>query len=194
VVKLIDQTGVVVFEGTIEGAASTFNGGTITDGLVVDAATPTPQGYAEEVLGANLGLLVQSELVVAENDDQTGALFDVKPSSVDVPGAVPLRLEDAAGNRVLYLDMSEGFVVKAQTGETVLRAQLDGTVYMGFNFTAHVLPGGAYVTSQHAAPADADLFAGECALWFDQTNGAAKLMVKAKQADGAVKTAAIALA
>jgi hypothetical protein len=46
----------------------------------------------------------------------------------------------------------------------------------------------------HVAPADAALAAGELALWFDQTNGAAKLMVKAKQADGTVKTAAVALA
>lgn len=46
----------------------------------------------------------------------------------------------------------------------------------------------------HAAPADGDLAAGELRLWFDQTDGAAKLMIKAKQADGTVRTAAVNLA
>lgn len=41
------------------------------------------------------------------------------------------------------------------------------------------------------APADGDLAANQCALWFDPTDGAAKLMVKAKQADGSVKTGAV---
>jgi hypothetical protein len=47
---------------------------------------------------------------------------------------------------------------------------------------------------RNTAPDDGDLFAGACALWYDPTNGASKLMLKAKQADGTVKTAAIALA
>jgi hypothetical protein len=53
---------------------------------------------------------------------------------------------------------------------------------------------GSIKLDTHAAPADGDLAAGELRLWFDQTNGAAKLMVKAKSADGTVVTAAVALA
>lgn len=53
---------------------------------------------------------------------------------------------------------------------------------------------GYFITKKNAAPADADLIAGEMALWFDQTNGAAKLMVKAKEAGGTVRTATVALA
>lgn len=49
------------------------------------------------------------------------------------------------------------------------------------------------LVNAHAAPADAAIAAGEAYLWFDQTNGASKLMVKAKQADGTVKTASVAL-
>jgi hypothetical protein len=45
----------------------------------------------------------------------------------------------------------------------------------------------------NSAPADGDLAAGECAWWFDKTDGAAKLMIKAKQNDGTVKTASISL-
>jgi hypothetical protein len=44
-----------------------------------------------------------------------------------------------------------------------------------------------------AAPADSDLIAGAFAFWFDQTNGAAKLMIKAKQADGTVRTGSVSL-
>jgi hypothetical protein len=47
--------------------------------------------------------------------------------------------------------------------------------------------------SLNSAPADGDLAAGECAWWFDKTDGAAKLMIKAKQNDGTVKTASIIL-
>ncbi len=53
---------------------------------------------------------------------------------------------------------------------------------------------GYFMTRKTTAPADADLANGELSLWLDSTNGAAKLMVKAKQADGTVRTAAVALA
>lgn len=53
---------------------------------------------------------------------------------------------------------------------------------------------GVFMTKVTAAPADADVNTGELAFWFDSTNGAAKLMVKAKQADGTVRTGSVALA
>jgi len=46
----------------------------------------------------------------------------------------------------------------------------------------------------HAAPADAVLNPGNAALWFDQTNGASKLMVKAMSANGTVVTGSVPLA
>lgn len=52
---------------------------------------------------------------------------------------------------------------------------------------------GYFITKKNAAPADGDLDASELALWFDDTNGSAKLMVKAKQADGTVVTGNVAL-
>jgi hypothetical protein len=53
---------------------------------------------------------------------------------------------------------------------------------------------GYFMTAKTAAPADADVNTGEAAIWFDSTNGAAKLMIKAKQADGTVKTGSVTLA
>lgn len=52
---------------------------------------------------------------------------------------------------------------------------------------------GSISTLRNTAPADGDIAANELALWFDPTNGASKLMIKAKQADGTVKTASVAL-
>lgn len=47
--------------------------------------------------------------------------------------------------------------------------------------------------SKTAAPADGELVAGQVSLWFDATNGAAKLMIKGKSANGTVVTGSIAL-
>jgi hypothetical protein len=46
----------------------------------------------------------------------------------------------------------------------------------------------------NTAPDDTDLQSGNFAIWFDQTNGAAKLMVKAKTADGTVVAGSVDLA
>jgi hypothetical protein len=52
---------------------------------------------------------------------------------------------------------------------------------------------GVVTLAAHAAPTDGNLNAGWLSFWFDQTNGAAKLMVKAKQADGTVVTGLLPL-
>lgn len=53
---------------------------------------------------------------------------------------------------------------------------------------------GYAVISRNSAPADGDIAAGDVVLWFDKTNGAAKLKIKAKQADGTVVAGEVALA
>ena len=54
---------------------------------------------------------------------------------------------------------------------------------------------GGLFTNLQSAPPDAALFEnGRLILWFDSTHGAAKLMVKAKDATGSIVTAAVALA
>lgn len=45
----------------------------------------------------------------------------------------------------------------------------------------------------HAAPSDEIIRNGEMCIWFDQTNGAGKLMIKAKTANGTVVTGEVAL-
>ena len=53
---------------------------------------------------------------------------------------------------------------------------------------------GQFILTKNAAPADGDLSASELCLWFDDTAGAAKLKIKAKNASGTVVTGEVALA
>lgn len=52
---------------------------------------------------------------------------------------------------------------------------------------------GHLATARTSPPAGAALAPGQAALWLDPTNGAARLMVTAKQADGTLKTGSIPL-
>lgn len=61
------------------------------------------------------------------------------------------------------------------------------------NLQGGVSPGNYPFVATHSAPADADVATGQAFLWFDQTNGAAKLMVKAKEAGGTVRTGSVTL-
>lgn len=70
-------------------------------------------------------------------------------------------------------------------------AGVDGHVYACFDGATN--RGNFIVGGDNAAPPDASLAAGQMALWLDDTDGAAKLMIKAKQADGTVRTGEVAL-
>jgi len=52
---------------------------------------------------------------------------------------------------------------------------------------------GYFTTRKVAAPVDAELSASEVAYWFDATDGAGKLMIKGKTANGTVVTGEVAL-
>lgn len=55
------------------------------------------------------------------------------------------------------------------------------------------LKGTYMITTQVSAPADAALAASQVLLWFDDTNGLAKLKIKGKSADGTVVTGEVIL-
>lgn len=83
------------------------------------------------------------------------------------------------------------FCVKAgasQSGNLIEVQASDGTILSGFSENGYPF------NRKNSVPADSELAAGELMLWFDSTNGASKLMIKAKQADGTVKTANVPLA
>lgn len=79
-------------------------------------------------------------------------------------------------------------------GITAQSANLQEWLSSAAAVLATVSENGYFTTRKNAAPADAELIAGEAAYWFDSTNGAAKFKVKAKQADGTVVSGEVALA
>jgi hypothetical protein len=62
-----------------------------------------------------------------------------------------------------------------------------------FDLVFRVLQSGAVVIAQHIAPDDSKLNIGDMAIWFDQTDGASKFMIKAKNEIGTVVSGEVAL-
>jgi len=113
------------------------------------------------------------------SDTSQLALLDAANTFTAAPQQI--TIDDAA---------HKGLIVKAAASQTANLIEIQSSA--GAALT-RINKGGYMVIAQHAAPADGDLAAGELALWFDQTNGAGKLMIKAKTANGTVATAAVAL-
>ena len=74
------------------------------------------------------------------------------------------------------------------TGGILRVEDSSGNLQGGFDKNGHLH------IAKNAAPADADIAAGQCFFWFDATNGAAKLKIKGKSANGTVVAGEIALA
>jgi hypothetical protein len=85
----------------------------------------------------------------------------------------------------------KGVVVKAAASQTANLAEWQASD--GTTIHATVSENGYVTTRKTAAPADAELATGEAAYWFDPTAGAAKFMVKAKDANGTVVTGSMSL-
>ncbi|HEY0567433.1 MAG TPA: hypothetical protein VGD13_04775, partial [Xanthobacteraceae bacterium] len=88
-------------------------------------------------------------------------------------------------------DAKKGIVSRAFSatqGANLFEAQDSaGAVKSGMNKAGYIF------TVLNAAPADADLSANQAMIWFDSTNGAAKLMIKGKTADGTVVSGSVPL-
>lgn len=164
------------------GGGGTFNGGTITDALKIDPAsagtTPleidTP-GHAGDTAFEIVDDLLVGKFTIHDTGDTnvTGALSVSGNTTLGgLVDAVQLYLLAEAAQSSPLMQVFD------KIGGTPFQLDKDGYVVLGV----------------HSAPADGAIAAGECALWFDQTNGAAKLMVKAKTADGTVVTSSLALA
>lgn len=133
--------------------------------------------------------------ILSTNSSTNVALtVGVTPTMWFYAGRVSLGIED---NSAVFTaqDAAFGgdvFVGKAhasgQTGALFQAESSGGTAWWKVN------QNGYPIVAKTAAPADAELAAGQCAMWFDSTNGAAKAMFKAKQADGTVRTGAVNLA
>jgi hypothetical protein len=142
------------------------------------------------VVSAPLGVANPLEVVQRDDAGWCMGLFNLQAPS---PHAGPNARFWAASDGTTYFvagdDAGPGFAPNLQIifdGDVTISG-LAGT-------TVRVSRPGHLVINAHTAPADSDLSAGDCAFWFDQTNGAAKLMIKAKTANGTVATGSVALA
>ena len=86
----------------------------------------------------------------------------------------------------------EAIIARAAASPTAdivsIQSNLGGAVHYRFN------KDGYPILKKTSAPADGDLAASELAFWFDDTNGAAKLKLKGKSANGTVVSGEVALA
>jgi len=175
------------------GGGAAFNGGTITGDLTVNPTNNTTAPLIKATAPAGFEANSSGELLQVFCEDGTAAIdidtygdFTFKSPTGEGTGALRVLSTDNS-LRSVSLSTTSGVFVASSGGAIQLVADNGTTRLFYTDATMGIL------TSVHAAPADGSLNAGECALWFDQTNGASKLMVKGKSANGTVVTAAIAL-
>jgi hypothetical protein len=156
------------------------------DGLVhFDPATRVIT--AEVVADSNLADMVTWRDDASEKD------------RVSIGGSsIRLKRLDAQGRLLAGITADEDFIdldLKEYAGGVTVvdRSFSVGKDRVSYGSDFRVLSGGAVITGQNTAPADGDLNASEVALWFDATDGAAKLKIKGKSANGTVVTGEVAL-
>lgn len=175
------------------GGGEAFNGGTITEDLEVAPADSTldtlfqvtaPTGFEDDSGDGCLIRAVAEDATDAVFIDTYGTFEFTAPTG---QGSATMRLKSIDNStKVVHVSTFGGVTVTSNNGELQIVNEGDER-----KFVASEALG--VLTATHAAPADGALNAGECALWFDQTNGAAKLMIKAKTADGTVVTGNVPL-
>lgn len=125
--------------------------------------------------GLKMQGLDSNSKILLTNDFNNSTTF-ISPSSIFT--------DDGAGH---LTEIVQGSVVGTGTGS--IRYSSGAPDFLSL---ASVGPHGLQV-GVHTAPDDGDIQPGELFVWFDQTDGAAKLMLKAKTEDGTVVTGNVAL-
>jgi hypothetical protein len=177
-----DHVGGTTISDTDPGAIGAGNIWVRTDptgsyGPQLQVRNSTDDGWVDE---ANSGLIAGLTAY-----DNTGAASAIVYA---ITGSVVLKVASGVTTSVTLTPTQ----IILRVANYWLRLDQDGRLDLN-NQAFHVLAGGAFVTRQHAAPADADLDGGDLAFWFDETNGAAKLMLKGKSADETVVTGSVDL-
>lgn len=140
----------------------------------------------------------QELLVLTAGAGQASPYIAVRNSNnneyflIDPAGGIQLSANPDGGNSSLNLS-STALTFKDENGDILVDIET-GYVFLGSIGSGGVTPSGATMIGVNSAPPDGELFNGFAALWFDSTNGAAKLKIKAKQANGTVVSGEVALA
>jgi hypothetical protein len=162
--------------------------------VTVDAAGNVGIGTVSP--GAKLHIL--SGIIKTRGEDYTSdQLYSMVGNNNVVLGTLGVSDNTTSGAGVLL--KATNYLAAYTGGSERLRIDSSGNVGIGTTSPGKKLDVSGYIrgigviNTLNSAPGDGDLAAGECAWWFDKTNGAAKFMIKAKQDDGTVKTASISL-
>lgn len=170
------NTANVIVESTVEMTALIANryiGGTLTDSgtytMNVDITTGQYKGTSADL--ANVRTAAVFDRASFSN---ARAQFTASGTTID--------RNIADSNPTLRVNN-----IHASATGNIAEFQAASTLFARFMRSGHL---GIRTTT---APADSALNAGEVAFWFDSTSGAAKLMVKAKDAGGTVRTGSVNL-
>lgn len=188
VYSFVDENGATRLFAEIQPdpAGTPFNGGTIDNALVVDVDTGSNvTAIQAEANGVKINALADGGARATLQADASAPMLDLNAANVgddliDCSDGTARRFRVGSGGALLSspANGADDSVFKAGDGSTALI----------------VNNGGAVIIAKHAAPADGELAAGQLAFWFDQTNGAAKFMLKGKTANGTVVAASVAMA
>ena len=152
-----------------------------------------------ETNGTSKGLVISSQGAAGVNAFELDAPHT--SASIDGDGVYTFASDDEAQLIVEGTGNSRAFIQAVNTPTVTQASMFAGPSGGQINVTdatnadvaeiSYIL---GVMTALHSAPADIDINSGMACLWFDQTNGASKLMVKAKSANGTVVTGSVALA
>lgn len=154
------------------GGGAPFAGGTVSGAVTLAGGT-----------AARDALIVTSTALASDYGEV------VEVVNGDAATVFTLSTSGDAAHRMRRADATFDVIAHATQNRDVVRIINDG----GTRIAGITLAGGL-MTACHAAPADAELANGDAAIWLDQTPAATKLMVKAKDSAGTVRTAAVNLA
>lgn len=99
---------------------------------------------------------------------------------------------DSSGSLTITAQIPDGTPIQvyahaSQTGNLIELHDDPGNILSRFD------KAGYFMTRKNSGPANTDLEPGELAIWFDKTNGATKMMLKGKNANGTVLTGSVPL-
>jgi hypothetical protein len=128
--------------------------------------------------------------IVSQNSRTVMHIFSTQQGAAGASIAVGAQDNTAAGvfDTAPSHNGLKGLVVRGRSGMTANMLELQDSssqVLSGFN------KGGHFFTAKNSAPADSDIASGQAFLWFDQLTS--RLMVKAKDALGRVRTGSVNL-
>ena len=175
------------------------------------ALAVTPGAYGTGNTTTMLGVEVQLQPAGSTANVGTGVGVQIETpyrpggATFDTLYGLLVQSHAASGGTLARAILTEGGTVEFQSGNAgaiglILKAAASPTADRlqvmdsdGATIPLRINKNGYMLVANTSAPADAELSAGQMALWFDSTNGAAKLKVKAKQANGAVVAGEVAL-